>query len=423
MATKNVVPRANGEGELGTSSKQWKKVNAQQFTGSLGVSASFFEGDGSRLTNVGGGSSFSVTGDVNNRVITADGSSGGVGEANLTFDGSSLLVTGDARVTSNLTASAIYITAEGAPAIVDSNGNQKVQFDAGEINFYGDTQGSNATMQVVNNKIEINPNGDNVDFRVGGGSYKFLVDHSESRVEVIGDLTASVNVSASAFYGEKVFADELYETGGNREASLSPGVFTTFNNFVAGKNASPDVFAVDRTARKAAVGVDIGDVSSLSSDFTVVGDVSASVNVSASAFYGKQLVQQHPGGTTYPILSEGTATGEKQPYFDISLAYNTSMNRLYVGTIQTNTSGYYIADSNASHPTEISGKALMYAIGGEMYVKDESGNQTLISPHDEDGEWQYYSRNTRTGKVVRIRMEKMIRALEELTGQTFIEEE
>ena len=56
-----------------------------------------------RLTNVSAGSSFSVTGDVNNRVITADGSSGGVGEANLTFDGSSLLVTGDARVTSNLT--------------------------------------------------------------------------------------------------------------------------------------------------------------------------------------------------------------------------------------------------------------------------------------------------------------------------------
>jgi len=105
------------------------------------------------------------------------------------------------------------------------------------------------------------------------------------------------------------------------------------------------------------------------------------------------------------------------------LAYNTSMNRLYVGTIQTSNSGYFIADSNSGHPTEISGKALMYAIGGEMYVKDDSGNQTLISPHDEEGEWQYFSRNTKTGKVIRIRMEKMIRKLEEITGESFIEEE
>ena len=218
MATKNVVPRANAEGELGTSSKQWKKVNAQQITASIGVSASFFEGNVATLGTVGCGA------------ITSTGTS-------------------------------------------------------------------------------------------------------------------------------------------------------TFQN------------------------------------------VSASVNVSASAFYGKTNVESHPGGLAYITFAEGHTTGEKQIYVDASLPYNSSMNRLYVGTIQTNSSGYYIADSNASHPTEISGKAIMYAIGGEMYVKDDDGNQTLISPHDDDGEWQYFSKNTKTGKVVRIRMEKMIRALEELTGQTFIEEE
>jgi hypothetical protein len=78
-------------------------------------------------------------------------------------------------------------------------------------------------------------------------------------------------------------------------------------------------------------------------------------------------------------------------------------------------------DTNA--PPTPSSAAHMYAKSGEMYVMDTAGNETQISPHGEDGEWQYFSRNTRTGKVVRIRMEKMIRKLEELTGETFIEEE
>ena len=58
----------------------------------------------------------------------------------------------------------------------------------------------------------------------------------------------------------------------------------------------------------------------------------------------------------------------------------------------------------------------------EMFVQDSNGNVTQISPHTPEGEWQYFSRNTRTGKVVRINMEKMIRRLEEITGESFMEE-
>jgi hypothetical protein len=67
--------------------------------------------------------------------------------------------------------------------------------------------------------------------------------------------------------------------------------------------------------------------------------------------------------------------------------------------------------------------ALLYTKSGELYTKDASGNETQLSPHDNNDEWQYFSRNTKTGKVVRIRMEKMIRKLEQITGETFIEDE
>lgn len=59
--------------------------------------------------------------------------------------------------------------------------------------------------------------------------------------------------------------------------------------------------------------------------------------------------------------------------------------------------------------------------GAEVHVKDGAGNVTKISPHNSQGEWEYYSVNKHTGKTVRINMERMIRKLEQLTGETFIE--
>ena len=58
----------------------------------------------------------------------------------------------------------------------------------------------------------------------------------------------------------------------------------------------------------------------------------------------------------------------------------------------------------------------------EVFVRDEAGNVTKISPHNEQGEWEYYSRNTKTGKIVRVNMEEMIRDIEQLTGKTYIQD-
>jgi len=90
---------------------EWKKIIVSGSTAELSkivvdghVSASLFSGsfvgDGTGLTGV---SSFTVSGDTNNRVITADGAGNGVGEANLTFDGSTLTVTGATSITGETT--------------------------------------------------------------------------------------------------------------------------------------------------------------------------------------------------------------------------------------------------------------------------------------------------------------------------------
>ena len=80
-----------------------------------------------------------------------------------------------------------------------------------------------------------------------------------------------------------------------------------------------------------------------------------------------------------------------------------------------------------SDPSTVANNAHIYAkddtSSAEVYVRDEAGNVTKLSPHNKQGEWEYFSRNTITGKTVRVNMEEMIKDIEKLTGKTYIKEE
>ena len=79
----------------------------------------------------------------------------------------------------------------------------------------------------------------------------------------------------------------------------------------------------------------------------------------------------------------------------------------------------------ASDPSGVTNRASLYSkdvsSSAELFVRDEAGNVTQISPHNTEGEWVYYSENSITGKRFKVNMEKMIRKLEEITGESFIE--
>ena len=79
----------------------------------------------------------------------------------------------------------------------------------------------------------------------------------------------------------------------------------------------------------------------------------------------------------------------------------------------------------ASDPSGVANRASLYAkdvsSSAELFVRDEAGNVTQISPHNTQGEWIYYSENVKTGKRFKVNMEKMIRKLEQITGEDFIE--
>jgi hypothetical protein len=89
--------------------------------------------------------------------------------------------------------------------------------------------------------------------------------------------------------------------------------------------------------------------------------------------------------------------------------------------------GAVILANQASDPSGVTDSSHIYAKddagSSEVYVRDEAGNVTKISPHNEAGEWEYYSKNSKTGKTVRINMEKLVAEVEKLSGKTFIENE
>jgi hypothetical protein len=84
-----------------------------------------------------------------------------------------------------------------------------------------------------------------------------------------------------------------------------------------------------------------------------------------------------------------------------------------------------IAMGVVSDPSGVSNHAHIYVKDdpAEVYVRDEDGNVTKISPHNEQGEWEFYSYNSETGKSFRVNMEYMVRKLETITGEKFIQEE
>jgi hypothetical protein len=79
---------------------------------------------------------------------------------------------------------------------------------------------------------------------------------------------------------------------------------------------------------------------------------------------------------------------------------------------------------NGTSPTgTLTNGVSLYARAGELYAMDAAGNETIQSPHDRDtGEWIFWSKHTPTGKVLRVDMERLVKALDAQLGGGFVTE-
>ena len=88
-----------------------------------------------------------------------------------------------------------------------------------------------------------------------------------------------------------------------------------------------------------------------------------------------------------------------------------------------NNTGVAVFADNTSKPTLAASTTALYQKAGEQYVQDSSGNETLISPHlNGSDKWVFYSENQRTGRRVKVDMEKLVHLVEKLSGEKVMEE-
>ena len=123
----------------------------------------------------------------------------------------------------------------------------------------------------------------------------------------------------------------------------------------------------------------------------------------------QDILKVRDGGTTHLVVNENGNVGIGTESFGAAAAGVLSIGN---GTAPT---------GGATDASMIYAKDV--AVSSEMFVMDEAGNETQISPHDrETGEWIFYSKNVKTGRVVRVNMEKLVKKIEEITGEEFLEE-
>ena len=180
----------------GSTNPAFRVSGSSALTGSLFVSGAVsssvgfsgsFQGDGSSLTGI---DSYAVANSANNRVITSVDSENGNAEANMSFDGSTLSITGDATLTETLTAATgtfVYQIFESSSTIITSGSN-----------IFGDKQ---ADIQQITGSLKVTGSvsssagfsgsfqGDGSDLTGVGG-----FPHTGS-----ADITGSLLVTGSAF--------------------------------------------------------------------------------------------------------------------------------------------------------------------------------------------------------------------------------
>ncbi len=83
--------------------------------------------------------------------------------------------------------------------------------------------------------------------------------------------------------------------------------------------------------------------------------------------------------------------------------------------------------ANSSAPTAVTGFSGLYSASGELTAYDDSGNTTVISPHhfsliqpSENMAWSFFSKNALFNRQINVDMLKMVRLIENVTGEQLV---
>ena len=238
----------------GSTTLALRVSGSSAFTGSVFVSGTVsgsFEGDGSSLTGIAG---YTVANSANNRVITSVDATNANAETNLTFDGSTLGITGDATLTGTITAATgtfVYQYFESSSTIITSGSNifgndaADIQQITGSLLQTGsiDVKG-NISASVGGFSGSFQGDGSNLTGVVASASIALTADTASIalRANTLSPLaTASIANYATTifpFFGSALFTGSLNITGsGNLALRVSGSTALTGSLLVSGSSA------------------------------------------------------------------------------------------------------------------------------------------------------------------------------------------
>ena len=233
------------------------------------------------------------------------------------------------------------------------------------------------------------------------------------QLEFTASLSGStVSLSASSTSGGSTtvngFRVQLLRNPAGASTSLS--VLTTNAQTISGaKTFTADVTLNDDVKLKLGTGGDLEIYHDGANSY--IDDAGT-----GTIFYrsGTQTFSNAAGSKTMAVFNAASSV-------DLNFNNNTKFQTTNHGVQLT---GVMRMAIESGDPSTVADTAHIYAkdesASAEVFVQDEAGNVTKISPHNEQGEWEYFSRNTKTGKTVRVNMEEMIRDIEKLTGKKYI---
>jgi hypothetical protein len=143
-----VTPQLDNAYDLGNSNYRFRTIYATSISGSSSSSTSAsFAISASNL-------SAAITNNTNNYVLTATGGGGINGEANLTFDGTTLVVNGKLNNGSGSIATGNYSHTEGYLAVATGNGTHAEGYDTTATGNYSHAEGEGTTAVGVSSHAE-----------------------------------------------------------------------------------------------------------------------------------------------------------------------------------------------------------------------------------------------------------------------------
>ena len=349
-------------------------------------------------------------------------------------DTHSLVVSGSTTVLGDITCNNINIGADAAGTgrtISAGNTDTSIRFNSndGVDIVVGGSFFINCDENASQDTVVINEAGLDIDFRVETNGLKNAIfsNGADDAMLMLSNVSHTLGSDTNLFVsgvigsrttstkGTSVFGGDLVVSGNN----FVEGTITTTNDISFQDNAgtfptNTAGFFWDLNNDEARIYAKQPSSDAIDFVFKLSDN-----NNSVDRFFF--WIDDYRGGSydRYPLLMHGgevlfhmTETSEGVP--------NGSTSK-----VRIDSSGR-IAMQATSDPSTATNYAHIYSkdvsSSAEVFVRDEAGNVTQISPHNDEGEWQYFSRNTKTGKVVKVNMEKMIRKLEEITGESFMEE-